>query len=82
MNKNKTRYDKKSRVIVRNKVILEEITFRGEKITRERIVKEWDIPKVITSDIGFQLMFGFGAPLKPIRKKLHIEEVELNINLK
>lgn len=82
MNKNKTRYDKKSPVIVRNKVILEKITFRGEKVVRERIVKKWEIPKIITSDIGFQLMFGFGAPLKPSKTKIYTDEVELNINLK
>jgi len=48
----------KSPTIVKNKTVLEEITFRGKKITRERVVKEWNIPKIITSDIGYQLMFG------------------------
>ena len=48
----------KSPTIVKNKVVLEEITFRGKKIIRESIVKEWNIPKIITSDIGYQLMFG------------------------
>ena len=44
--------------IVRNVVTEEEIVFRGQKITRERIDVEYDIPKVINTDIGFQLMFG------------------------
>lgn len=48
----------KSPTIVKNKTVLEEITFRGKKIKREKIVKEWNIPKIITSDIGYQLMFG------------------------
>ena len=48
----------KSPTIVKDKVILEEITFQGEKIIREKVVKEWNIPKIITSDIGYQLMFG------------------------
>ena len=82
--KNKTsgRTGQKSPVIVKNKVILEKITFRGEKITRENLVKEWNIPKIITSDVGFQLMFGFSAPLKPAKSKINVDEVELNINLK
>ena len=25
---------------------------------REKVVKEWNIPKIITDDIGYQLMFG------------------------
>ena len=41
----------KSPTIVKNKTVLEEIK-------REKIVKEWNIPKIITSDIGYQLMFG------------------------
>lgn len=48
----------KSPTIVKNKTVLEEITFRGKKIIREKVVKEWNIPKIITSDIGYQLMFG------------------------
>ena len=48
--------------IVKSEVITEEIIFRGEKITRERVEKVWNIPKVITNDIGFQLMFGFNPP--------------------
>ena len=48
--------------IVKDKVITEKIIFRGEKITRERVEKIWNIPKVITNDIGFQLMFGFNPP--------------------
>ena len=45
MNKNKKRYDKKTPIIVKNKMVKEEIIFRGEKIIRERIEKEWNIPK-------------------------------------
>lgn len=51
-------YDKKNSRIVHNKVVLEEITFKGEKIIREKIVKEWNIPNIITEDIGYQLLFG------------------------
>jgi hypothetical protein len=48
----------KSPRIVKNKIVLEKITFRGKKIIREKVIKEWNIPKIITSDIGYQLMFG------------------------
>ena len=51
-------YDKKNSRIVHNKVVLAEITFKGEKIIREKIVKEWNIPNIITEDIGYQLLFG------------------------
>ena len=54
-----THHTYKSPTIVKSKVVLEEITFKGKKITRDRVVKEWNIPKVINSDIGFQMMFGF-----------------------
>ena len=54
-----THHTYKSPTIVKSKTVLEEITFRGKKIIREKVVKEWNIPKVITSDIGFQMMFGY-----------------------
>ena len=52
------RYDVKNSRIVRDKIVLEEIKFRGKKIVRERVVKVWDIPDIVTEDIGYQLMFG------------------------
>ena len=53
-----TKTTHKSPSIVTNKTILEEITFHGKKITRERVVKQWNIPKTIKDDIGYQMMFG------------------------
>ena len=41
------RYETKIPSIINRKVIKEEIIFRGEKIIRERIVKEFKIPKGI-----------------------------------
>jgi len=55
--------------IVKSKTVTEEITFRGEKMTIEKIEKVWNIPKTITSDIGFQLMFGFKPPTMNSTKK-------------
>ena len=72
----KKRYDTKNTSIVKNKIVMEEIVFRGKKIKRERVVKEWDIPKIITDDIGFQLMFGFKSPSRP--KKLQTDREELS----
>ena len=76
--KNKTsgRTGQKSPVIVKNKFVLEEITFKGKKIKRETTIKEWDIPNIITEDIGFQLMFGFKSPSRP--KKLQTDREELS----
>ena len=66
--------------IVKSKVITEKIIFRGEKITRERVEKVWNIPKVITNDIGFQLMFGFDPPTSPQNKSKGIKEYTLDKN--
>ena len=56
--KNKKRYDKKPNRIVQDRAVLEKITFQGKQIIREAIVKEWNIPDIITEDIGYELMFG------------------------
>ena len=79
MNKNKKRYDKKTPIIVKNKMVKEEIIFRGEKIIRERIEKEWNIPKIITGDIGFQLMFGFQPALTTTKTHANVKEISLPI---
>ena len=81
MEQDDTNYVSKVQNIVKNKVKLETIKFKGKTIVSEKIVKEWNIPKIITSDVGFQLMFGFSAPLKPAKSKINVDEVELNINL-
>ena len=75
----KKRYDKKTPIIVKNKMVKEEIIFRGEKIIREKIEKEWNIPKIITGDIGFQLMFGFQPGFKPIKTHANAKEISLPI---
>ena len=65
--------------IVKAKVITEEIIFHGEKITREKVEKIWNIPKIITNDIGFQLMFGFNPPTMHSSGKFRgIEEYRLD----
>ena len=65
MEQDDTNYVSKVQNIVKNKVKLETIKFKGKTIVSEKIVKEWNIPKIITTDIGFQLMFGFKALDKP-----------------
>ena len=52
----------KTSIIIKSKNITEKIIFRGEKMTIEKVEKEWNIPEIITEDIGFQLMFGFKPP--------------------
>ena len=63
MNKNN-----KHQQVVTNKIVKEKIKFQGKTIIREKIVKEFNIPKVITSDIGMQLMFGFSNLPKPSKE--------------
>tara|TARA_R110002020_G_scaffold109623_3_gene253589 strand:+ start:1019 stop:1279 length:261 start_codon:yes stop_codon:yes gene_type:complete len=82
MDKNKKRYDKKNPVIVRNKIVLEEITFKGKKIKREKIVKEWDIPKIITGDIGYQLMFGNSPTINRKAPESKLTEIQLKDKFK
>ena len=74
--KNKVRKNDK---IVSNVMVKEEIVLQGKKVIRERIKKQWKIPKVITNDIGFQLMFGFDSPT--ISRKLNdiaLKEYDIN----
>ena len=82
MNKNKKRYDKKNPTIVRNKIVLEEITFQGKKIKREKVVKEWDIPKIITGDIGYQLMFGNSPTINRKAPESKLTEIQLKDKFK
>lgn len=69
---------RKNDKIVKSKIITEKIIFCDEKITRERVEKVWNIPKVITNDIGFQLMFGFDAPKSPINTSEGLKEYFLD----
>ena len=59
---NKLEKGRKNTRIVRNKVVFEKIKFRKKTIRIEKLEKIWNIPKIISNDIGFQLMFGFDAP--------------------
>ena len=69
---------RKTDKIVKSKIITEKIIFRSKKITRERVEKVWNIPKVITNDIGFQLMFGFNPPTMNTNKSNGLEEYRLD----
>ena len=76
-------YYDKIQQIVKNKIKTERVKFKGKIITREVIEKEWNIPKVITTDIGFQLMFGFKSPSvinksQSSLKEINIDELKLN----
>jgi len=74
------RYDTKVPSIIKRTIVKEEVIFRGKKIVRERIVKEFKIPKIINHDIGFQLMFGMTAsPTTNISKKGGIEEYSFEL---
>tara|TARA_R110002020_G_scaffold348373_1_gene561986 strand:- start:1083 stop:1328 length:246 start_codon:yes stop_codon:yes gene_type:complete len=55
--------------VIKIKTVTEKIKFRGQKITRERVVKEFKIPKIVSSDIGFQLQFGLKGNDKAYKSK-------------
>ena len=78
MEQDDTNYVSKVQNIVKNKVKLETIKFKGKTIVSEKIVKEWNIPKIITTDIGFQLMFGFHSPNSPKKSQSNLIERDLN----
>ena len=73
------RYDTKVPSIINRKVIKEEIIFRGKKIIRERVIKEFVIPEIITDDIGFQLMFGMESPSTISNKSSGISEYKIDL---
>ena len=72
---------RKNYKVVSNIIVKEKIKFQVEKITRERIEKKWEIPEIITNDIGFQMMFGFDAPMSPKKGLENIEEYYINENI-
>ena len=72
--------------VIKIKTVTEKIKFRGQKMTRERVVKVFNIPKIISSDIGYQLQFGSKGNDKPYSQKSNQKEINFddikNINLK
>ena len=72
---------RKNDKIVENVIIKEEIEFQGKKIIRERIEKKWSIPKIITNDIGFQMIFGFDKPYKLPNVTIDINEYSINYKI-
>ena len=78
MEQDDTNYVSKVQNIVKNKVKLETIKFKGKTIVSEKIVKEWNIPKIITKDIGFQVMCGFHSPNSPKKSQSNLIERDLN----
>ena len=75
MEASKTRKNDK---IVRNIIVKEKIKFQGKTIIREKMKKQWEIPKIITNDIGFQMMFGFDSPSKPSKTDAALIEYSIN----
>ena len=75
------RYDRKIPVVIKRTAVNEEIIFKGKKIIREKIVKTFEIPKIINDDIGFQMQFGFNPGIATRNTKSSgIEQRFLDIN--
>jgi hypothetical protein len=74
----------KHQIVVKNKTITDKIKFKGVKITRERVIKEFKIPEIIVSDIAFQLQFGLRGNDKAYSRvgNQDIIYLDKNINLK
>ena len=64
----------KTTAIVKDRIVKEKIQFQGKTIIRERIEKEWNIPKIITDDISYQLMFGNKPSINRTKPESGIEE--------
>lgn len=78
MKENNVDYDNKVQKVVKNKIKTETVKIRGRMMTREIVEKEWNIPKIINTDIGFQLMFGFRAPVNTNKQTGSIQEVSID----
>lgn len=77
------RYDRKIPVVIKRTAVNEEIIFQGKKIVREKIVKTFEIPKIINDDIGFQMQFGFNPGIATRNTKSSgIEQRFIEINNK
>ena len=76
----KEKYYSPKRKIINRISIYEKIKFRGEKLVRERIEKEFNLPKMVTEDIGFQLQFGFDSPIMCKKSKYYVPTVSLDYN--
>jgi hypothetical protein len=74
------RYDRTIPRIITRTAVNEEIIFQGKKIIREKIIKTFDIPKIINEDLTFQLQFGFnpGIPSRNLQSS-GIEEHFIDI---
>ena len=67
----------KVQLIVKKKIVKEKAKFKGKTITREKVELEWNIPKIINTDIGYQLMFGNLPAVAKSKQESGIEEVYL-----
>jgi len=75
------RYDRKIPVVIKRTAVNEEIIFKGKRIIREKIVKTFEMPKIINDDIGFQMQFGFNpGHASRNTKSSGIEQRFLDIN--
>ena len=72
-----TNYDKVQTIVTR-KIVKEKIKFQGNTIIREKVELEWNIPKIINSDISYQLMFGNKPAIAKLKQESGIEEVVIN----
>tara|TARA_R100000808_G_C2077083_1_gene102360 strand:- start:8 stop:253 length:246 start_codon:yes stop_codon:yes gene_type:complete len=78
MNKNSS----KNQQIIKTETITEKVKFQGKYITRERVIKKIEMPKIITSDIGFQLQFGMKSTDKASTTHNHLESFDLGSRLR
>jgi hypothetical protein len=72
----------KVQTIVKNKLIKEKVKFQGKTITRERIELQWNIPKIINTDVGYQLLFGNRPSLAKNKQDSGIHEMNIDDTIK
>ena len=72
-------YDKVQTIVTR-KMVKEKIKFQGNTIIREKVELEWNMPKIINSDISYQLMFGNKPAIAKLKQDSGIDTIKVNLS--
>tara|TARA_R100001443_G_scaffold47218_1_gene59898 strand:+ start:10622 stop:10885 length:264 start_codon:yes stop_codon:yes gene_type:complete len=73
-------YLDKIQIVIKKKMVKEKIKFQGKMIVRERVETEFKLPKIINTDIGYQLMFGNKPSIPKYKQDSGIEEMSVISN--
>tara|TARA_Y100000356_G_C11047464_1_gene176879 strand:+ start:130 stop:393 length:264 start_codon:yes stop_codon:yes gene_type:complete len=68
-------YLDKVQLVVKRRMVKERVKFQGKMITREKVEIEFNLPKIINTDISYQLMFGNKPSIGKYKQDSGIEQV-------